>query len=231
MGPWGENLRETGVCRICGSINRQRQITNVLCDRLSEQASFPIRRLVDLRKIEDLSIYNTESSGAIHIHLSNLTDYTASEYFGPKHTPGDLVNGIQHEDLANLSFPDASFDIVLSSEVFEHVPAPYQAHQEVWRVLKPGGRHIFTVPFHQTKYLDDILAKPGAEDTPQLLKKPVYHADPLRPRGVLVYTIFSLEMLVKLREIGFKTSMYTLYRPLWGILGANGIVFDAVKLI
>ena len=96
-------------------------------------------------------------------------------------------------------------------------------------MLRPGGRHIFTVPFHQTQYLDDVLAEPGEGGKPRIVKKALYHDDPLRRRGVLVYTIFSLEMLIRLRRIGFRTHMYRLYRPLWGILGSNGLVFEAIK--
>jgi ubiquinone/menaquinone biosynthesis C-methylase UbiE len=138
------------------------------------------------------------------------------------------VNGFRHEDLTKLSFPSETFDIIISSEVFEHIPKPYLTHEEVFRVLKPGGRHIFTVPFHQTRFLDEILAVPG-EREPEFLKPPIYHLDPLRSEGVLVYTIFSVQMLSKLEDIGFRTHMYLLYHPTLGILGANGLVFEAIK--
>jgi len=60
---------------------------------------------------------------------------------------------------------------------------------------------------------------------------PLHHGDPTQPSpSVLVYTIFGLEMLVRLREIGFATSLYQLYVPSRGILGPNAIVFEAIKL-
>ena len=34
------------------------------------------------------------------------------------------------------------------------------------------------------------------------IKEPQYHDDPLNPEGALVYTIFSLQMLVEMRKIG-----------------------------
>jgi SAM-dependent methyltransferase len=45
-----------------------------------------------------------------------------------------------------LPFADASFDVVLSTQVLEHVPEPDRALAESVRVLRPGGRIILTVP-------------------------------------------------------------------------------------
>ena len=49
-------------------------------------------------------------------------------------------------DALNLPYPDESFDIVLISEVLEHVPEDKQAIAEVTRILKPGGVAAVTVP-------------------------------------------------------------------------------------
>ncbi len=38
-----------------------------------------------------------------------------------------------------LPFPDNTFDLVVSTEVIEHVTSPTQAIKEMYRVLKPGG--------------------------------------------------------------------------------------------
>ena len=45
-----------------------------------------------------------------------------------------------------LPFPDASFDLVICSEVMEHIPDDAQAAEEIFRVLKPGGSLVVSVP-------------------------------------------------------------------------------------
>src|SRR5450432_1375499 len=49
-------------------------------------------------------------------------------------------------DAAKMPFPDNSFDIVFSDYVFEHLPEPDRAVQEIFRVLKPGGRFFVRTP-------------------------------------------------------------------------------------
>lgn len=48
--------------------------------------------------------------------------------------------------ILNIPFPDETFDIVMSSEVIEHVPDPDKAIVELFRVLKKGGTLILTTP-------------------------------------------------------------------------------------
>jgi SAM-dependent methyltransferase len=49
-------------------------------------------------------------------------------------------------DLLALPFPDASFDVVMASEVLEHIPGDEMAMAEIARVVRPGGRVAVTVP-------------------------------------------------------------------------------------
>ncbi len=42
--------------------------------------------------------------------------------------------------------PDASFDVVTAFDVLEHMEDDRAALLEVWRLLKPGGRFVVTVP-------------------------------------------------------------------------------------
>lgn len=50
------------------------------------------------------------------------------------------------EDAATLPFADHMFDVVICTEVLEHLFNPLQAAGEIRRVLQPGGVLIATVP-------------------------------------------------------------------------------------
>lgn len=52
----------------------------------------------------------------------------------------------QHGDAKNLAFQNESFDLVICSEVLEHLLDPQQALVEIRRVTKRGGTVILTTP-------------------------------------------------------------------------------------
>ena len=49
-------------------------------------------------------------------------------------------------DITNLPFGDNSFDIIICSEVMEHIDEDKKALEELKRTLKPGGQLVLTVP-------------------------------------------------------------------------------------
>lgn len=49
-------------------------------------------------------------------------------------------------DMQSLPYPDGSWDVILHSDVLEHVPQPVVALQECWRALAPRGALIYTIP-------------------------------------------------------------------------------------
>jgi len=59
-------------------------------------------------------------------------------------------------DISNIPVPDASFDVVLCTEVLEHVPKPIEVIEELARVLAPNGTLLLTAPLssaiHQQPY-------------------------------------------------------------------------------
>lgn len=77
-----------------------------------------------------------------------------------KHGFGGVVGGFP-----TLPLEADRFDVVLATEVLEHLSNPDEAVREVVRLLKPSGKAILTVP-------DDCL---GPEDEVQHLRK--YNAE------------------------------------------------------
>lgn len=59
-----------------------------------------------------------------------------------------LSGGALVQNAEQLDFPDAAFDVVYSSGVLQHTPDIGRAIDEIWRVLKPGGR-ILIVLYHR----------------------------------------------------------------------------------
>jgi SAM-dependent methyltransferase len=59
----------------------------------------------------------------------------------------DENDSIQTFDGRSIPFADNSFDNVLCTEVLEHAEEPEILVAEIFRVLKPGGTFIMTVPF------------------------------------------------------------------------------------
>jgi SAM-dependent methyltransferase len=62
----------------------------------------------------------------------------------------DIQRGIGVQvigDAQALGICDASFDVVLCTEVLEHLPEPQRAIDEIYRVLVPGGQLLLTTRF------------------------------------------------------------------------------------
>lgn len=80
-----------------------------------------------------------------HSHLA-LADISpvALDKLGRKHP--SLAAACHLIDNDQTSLPAASFDIILSIEVMEHVASLQAYLHEVARLLKPGGRFIWTTP-------------------------------------------------------------------------------------
>lgn len=65
----------------------------------------------------------------------------AQENFRLRGLNGNFV----HHDAETLPFPDASFDVVYSNGVIHHTPNTQRVVNEIYRVLKPGGKAIIMV--------------------------------------------------------------------------------------
>ncbi len=59
-------------------------------------------------------------------------------------------------NITKIPVADGSFDVILCTEVFEHIPEPALAVKEFSRIVRPGGKVIITAPFcsltHQSPF-------------------------------------------------------------------------------
>lgn len=66
---------------------------------------------------------------------------------------------VEKGDACNLPFADQEFDLVLATDIIEHVDDDLRAVSEIYRVLAPGGTAIITVPAFQSLWgLQDTVS-------------------------------------------------------------------------
>jgi SAM-dependent methyltransferase len=153
-----------------------------------------------------------------------------SEYLGEEYAPGSIVNGIRHENALHLSFDDKSFDVLISCDVFEHVPDIDRVFAEAFRVLKEGGYLFFTVPFDARIYASVTRAQRKGKEI-DFLCPPEYHGNPIDPKGSLVFYDFGWDILDRCKGVGFVNAYaVSCWDANSGFLGGSGqYVFVAKK--
>lgn len=135
--------RETPTCQACGSNARVRAVIQVLSMELFHEnlllPDFPTRR-----EIRGLGMTDWEGYA---VKLFEKFDYQNTYY----HEEPKL-------DIAAASIAPEFMgkDFIISSDVFEHVAPPVsRAFENVWKMLKPGGLFILTVPYgHQRETIE-----------------------------------------------------------------------------
>jgi SAM-dependent methyltransferase len=202
--------RENFQCGVCRASLRYRQQAGALAATCG-RPGIPFKQLVDEGTLNGAQIYEPGIIGPFRQFLGGLPGYVSS-YYWPDIEPGQEHDGVRCEDLRSLTFGDESFDLVISSDILEHVRGPLDAFAEIFRVLRAGGHHVFTVPLFwplpgtSTTRVDYS----GPED--RFLMPPVYHGCPTDPAGALVYTDFGMDLPEQLRQIGFDTVTHHGYR-------------------
>jgi SAM-dependent methyltransferase len=198
-------LRKHYRCPGCDSIPRFRALIKVLNDH------FPAWR--------NMAIHESSPGGASSEKIAReCRGYVASQYFAdlPR---GQMKGNQRSEDLEQLTFEDASFDLTVTQDVFEHVLRPERAFAEIARTLKPGGAHVFTVPLYRGKKTV-VRARAGADGSIEHLMKPDYHGNPIDPSGSLVITEWGDELCdFILRASGMQTTILSFCEPQFGLEG------------
>ena len=115
------------------------------------------------------------------------SEYSYSHYL-PDVPLGQIDPKTNHrcENLEKLTFPDSTFDLFITQDVFEHLFDPKAAFQEIGRVLRPGGAHIFTVPLVNKWKPTTIRASLTGNDEIIHHMEPEYHGNPVDHQGSLM---------------------------------------------
>lgn len=94
----------------------------------------------------------------------------------PLYETADLHQpGVRHRvDIVRTGLPAATYDVIIANHVLEHIPDDRRAMDELFRLLRPGGLALLTVPVNvsrQQTYENPAVATPaerhahfGAED-------------------------------------------------------------------
>lgn len=164
-----------------------------------------INKHIDETKVSDC--WEMSTYGATLTFLkANFEHVVESEYFSDK-DPGSIVDGILNQDVQNLTFENSSLDLITSNQVFEHVPNDLKGYQECYRVLRPGGALIFSVPLshsHQTKKLAEIV-----DGALVFYEEPEYHDSRLGgPKSALAFWSHSKhDICSRVASVGFTTKL------------------------
>ena len=124
------NIQQGLSCAACKSNLRSITLAKAIltaCDSMSLLMKF-VNSLASRR----LKVLEINEAGNLHHVLRRFRNYTFAEY--PK------------VDFHKLPYKDESFDLVIHSDTLEHVDDPSLALRESLRVLRKGGKTVFTTP-------------------------------------------------------------------------------------
>lgn len=185
---------ENNLCNNCAANARMRTLAKSVVTVLGLNTTEDFAN--KLKSDSNFIVYETAEYFTFRFKgIRNLQNYVVSEYFAERPF-GKVVDGIRNENLECLSFPDNFADVIMTSEVLEHVVNLDQALSEIQRVLKPGGHHIFTVPVDQNLIHTYERAK-QVNGKIEHISEPVRHGDSIRSEGILAF-----------REFGQDTARY-----------------------
>lgn len=213
LASW-RNLRITyAFCPVCQAktpfIKLNNNLIAIRCTRCRASAItcslvFILNKIVP--ELGSKSTYELSSRGPLYDYLKRQAgSVVGSEYYDGVE-PGHTSNGVPCQNVECLTFPDQSFDVCTSTEVFEHVADDRQGFTEIYRVLKRGGVFVFTVPLSQDEATTERAHRLATGEIEHRLPAE-YHGDQLRGWGkVLVFRDYGRDIVSRLRSCGFDAA-------------------------
>lgn len=149
-------------------------------------------------------VYELSARGPLKKYLEEKSSTLTCSEFLDGVTPGKFLNGVQCQDVQKLTYPDNSFDICTSTEVFEHVPDDLAGFREIKRVLKPGGLFVFTVPIFPSPVTVE-RARIDKNNEVEFIHPAQYHMDPIRGHDrILVFRDYGKDIVQRLSQQSFS---------------------------
>ena len=206
----GGHPRSSYLCIRCESIPRWRALIHVL------SSTNPDWRAA--------TIHESSPGGPASAKLRSEAPRYSASFHLPSVPRGVTADGRRSEDLEQLTFPDASFDLFITQDVFEHLFDPAAAFREIARVLRAGGSHLFTVPWWPEKPTL-VRARRTAEGI-EHLRPPQYHSDPIDPEGTLVVRQWGNDLVKFIEDAsGLTTEVHDPQNRRLGLCGTFQQVF------
>jgi SAM-dependent methyltransferase len=218
--PNKDRYRESLNCAVCLTTSRYRSIARGILraiDELRGVSATALSRLNVGAEVRRLVIYDTQVPSYWKTCAYPIPEILARCKWMEVHTsiyrPRDAMGmsykpTTTNQNLERLTFPDNRFDIVITSDVMEHVRLDDRAHREIARVLKPGGIYLFTVPhFRDVRqtYLRVQVVDPDDPSQDVYLTEKEYHGDANAEEGrALSYRSYGTDIDETLGELGFS---------------------------
>jgi SAM-dependent methyltransferase len=205
------SLREGYRCRRCKASLRYRGQADAILRTYAKHGATTIAALVKEPEFAALDFWEPGVLGPFREHFTTMPGYVMSDFW-PDVAPGDERDGIRCEDLMALTFPEGSFDLVVTSDIFEHVRKPFVGFGEVHRVLRTGGRHIFSIPVQEPWRAVTVERVDTSGDEDVNILEPRYHLGPGNSQHI-VYNDFGRDLVDGLAGVGFDTTVIRFESP------------------
>jgi len=205
------SLREGYRCRRCKASLRYRGQADAILRTYAQHGSTTIAALVKEPEFAALAFWEPGVLGPFREHFTTMPGYVMSDFW-PDVAPGDERDGIRCEDLMALTFAEGSFDLVVTSDIFEHVRKPFEGFGEVHRVLRTGGRHIFSIPVQEPWRATTVKRVDVSGDEDVDILEPRYHLGPGNSQHI-VYNDFGRDLVDGLAGVGFDTTVIRFESP------------------
>ncbi|MDD9984599.1 MAG: glycosyltransferase [Gammaproteobacteria bacterium] len=200
-----ESIRENYHCPACKATLRYREQARLVVKHFAREGSDHLAALAREADFRALKIYEPGLIGPFRRILGRLPCYRTS-FLWPDVPRGEYRRGIQCQDLMDLTYGNDHFDLVLSSDIFEHVRKPFEGFREVNRVLKPGGFHIFSIPVAYPLPCETVFRVDTSGDEDVFVLPAHYHGAPFGGKS-LVYTDFGADMAKTMEGDGIDLRM------------------------